>query len=182
VPVARARLAPLIRDQDHTIGSPDAPVTLVEYGDYQCPYCGRAFPILKEVQARLGSRLRFAFRHFPLSEMHPNAEAAAEAAEAAAAQDRFWPMHERLFLHQHELDDDGLLRHAAAVGADPERVAREVASRVHEARVREDVTSGARSGVNGTPTFFINGVRYDGLWDAPERLIEALLGAIEPGG
>lgn len=178
--IARARLRPRIRDEDHTIGPADAAVTLVEYGDYECPYCGRAFPILKEVQARLEGRLRFVYRHFPLREMHPHAEAAAEAAEAAAAQAKFWPMHERLYLHQRELDDAGLLQHAAAVGADPDRVERELSAHLYEPRVRQDVLSGARSGVNGTPTFFINGVRYDGLWDAPERLIDALLEASVP--
>ena len=178
--IGRARLTPRIRDEDHTTGPADAPVTLVEYGDYECPYCGRAFPILKEVQERLEGRLRFVYRHFPLREMHPHAEAAAEAAEAAAAQGDFWPMHERLYLHQRELDDAGLLRHAAAVGADPERVERELSAHLYEPRVRQDVISGARSGVNGTPTFFINGARYDGLWDAPERLIEALLQASVP--
>jgi protein-disulfide isomerase len=178
--IDRARLNSRIRDQDHTAGPADAPVTLVEYGDYECPYCGRAFPILKEVQARLEGRLRFVYRHFPLREMHPHAEAAAEAAEAAAAQASFWLMHERLYLHQRELDGAGLLRHAAAIGADPERVERELSAHVYEPRVRQDVSSGARSGVNGTPTFFINGVRYDGLWDAPERLIDALLEAGVP--
>jgi protein-disulfide isomerase len=178
--IDRARLNPRIRDQDHTAGPADAPVTLVEYGDYECPYCGRAFPILKQVQARLEGRLRFVYRHFPLREMHPHAEAAAEAAEAAAAQASFWLMHERLYLHQRELDGAGLLRHAAAIGADPERVERELSAHVYEPRVRQDVSSGERSGVNGTPTFFINGVRYDGLWDAPERLIDALLEAGVP--
>jgi protein-disulfide isomerase len=181
VAIGRTQLAPSISDRDHVVGLARAPVTLLEYGDYECPYCGRAFPILQEVQARLGEGLRFGFRHFPLGEMHPHAEAAAEAAEAAAAQGKFWPMHERLFSHQRELDGEALLRHAAAVGADPERVGRELAARVYEPRVRQDFMSGVRSGVNGTPTFFINGVRYDGLWDAPERLVEALLEASESG-
>ena len=169
-----ARLTIPVGDRDHIAGSVHAPITLVEYGDYECPYCARALPILNEVQARLGPRLRFVFRHFPLSEIHPQAEAAAEAAEAAAAEGKFWPMHVRLFEHQRELDPEALIRHAVAVGADGERVRRELTDRVHRTRVREDFLSGVRSGVNGTPTFYIHGIRYEGFWDSPERLMEAL--------
>lgn len=169
-----SRLVLPVGDRDHIAGSVDAPITLVEYGDYECPYCGRAFHILREVQARLGPRLRLVFRHFPMSEVHPHAEAAAEAAEAASAQGKFWAMHERLFTHQRELDADDLIRHAAEVGIDTERMSRELADRIHQPRVREDFATGVRSGVNGTPTFFIHGIRYDGFWDSAERLVEAL--------
>jgi len=164
--------------RDHTQGPEDAPVTLVEYGDYQCPHCGRAHPIVKRVQARLGERLRFVFRHFPLATIHPHAERAAEAAEAAAAQGRFWEMHDALFEHQNALDVRHLQQYADRVGVDRERFDRELEHGAHAQRVREDFMSGVRSGVNGTPTFFINGRRYDGSWDA-ETLVEALQEAVE---
>jgi len=169
-----SRLVLPIAERDHTLGSPGAPCTLVEYGDYECPYCGLAHPIVKEVVRRLGRQLQFAFRHFPLAEMHPHALGAAEAAEAAGAQDKFWPMHDLLYANQQALDDHDLLRYARHLGLDLKRFATELAERTWESRVREDFMSGVRSGVNGTPTFFVNGVRHDGPWDA-EALIEALL-------
>jgi protein-disulfide isomerase len=160
--------------RDHSQGPATAPVTLVEYGDYECPYCGAAYPIVKEIQARLDERLRFVFRNFPLTQAHPHAQHAAEAAEAAAAQGRFWEMHDYLFEHQRALDDDHLLQYAGAVGLDTTAFAREMAEHRHAERVREDFMSGVRSGVNGTPTFFINGIRHDGSYDA-----DTLLAAIE---
>ena len=168
-----ARLSTPVSARDHTQGPADAPVTLVEYGDYECPHCGRAHPIVKAIQARLGSQLRFVFRNFPLKEIHPHAEHAAEAAEAAAAEGKFWEMHDNIFEHQRALGDLHLLEHAAEVGLDVERVKRELEAHTHEPRVREDFLSGIRSGVNGTPTFFINGLRHDGSWDA-EALERAL--------
>jgi protein-disulfide isomerase len=169
-----ARLKVPVRERDHVIGPADALVTLVEYGDYECPYCGLAHPIVKEVQRRLGRRLRFAFRHFPLAEMHPRALPAAEAAEAAGAQGRFWEMHDLLYANQPALEDADLLAYATALDLDVRRFVRELAERTWELRVREDFMSGVRSGVNGTPTFFINGVRHDGGWDV-ETLTEALM-------
>jgi protein-disulfide isomerase len=163
-----------VSDRDHTIGRPDAPVTLVEYGDYQCPYCGRAFPIVEALRSRLGDQLRFVFRNFPLTHIHAHAEHAAQVAEAAAAQGKFWPMHDWLFRHQRALDDDALLAGAREVGLDVERVRRELAEGVYRPRVREDFTSGVKSGVNGTPTFYINGIRHDADYDT-----ETLLAAIE---
>jgi protein-disulfide isomerase len=168
-----ARLALPVGERDHAQGPESAPVTLVEYGDYECPYCGAAYPIVKEVQRRMGDRLRFVFRNFPLTEIHPHAGHAAEAAEAAAAQGRFWEMHDHLYEHQQELDDDHLLQAAAGLGLDTERFEREMAEHAHVGRVREDFLSGVRSGVNGTPTFFINGVRHDGSYDL-ETLLAAL--------
>ncbi len=162
-----------VGSRDHAQGRPDASVTLVEYGDYECPHCGRAYPIVKEVQRRLGDGLRFIFRNFPLAEAHPHAEHAAESAEAAGHQGRFWEMHDMLFEHQNALSDSRLIAYAEAVGLDRHRVEREVASGTHRARVREDFVSGVRSGVNGTPTFFIDGMRYDGSWDV-DSLTEAL--------
>ena len=167
------RLVLPIEGRDHVLGAPDAPSTLVEYGDYQCPYCKLAHPIVEEVQRRLGRQLRFAFRHFPLAEIHPYAQPAAEAAEAAGAQGKFWEMHDLLFTNQPALSPRDLLRYATALGLDVTRFASELADRVWEPRVREDFVSGIRSGVNGTPTFFVNGLRHDGPWDA-DSLIEAL--------
>ena len=149
-------------------------MTLVEYGDYECPSCGQAYPIVKELQRRLGRQLRFVFRNFPLATAHPHAERAAEAAEAAASQGQFWAMHDRLFENQNALDDEHLVQYAVALGLDESRFVSELAGHVHAARVREDFMGGVRSGVNGTPTFFINGVRHDGPFD-----LGALLAAIE---
>ena len=172
-PMLRAPLT----DRDHAQGAADAPVTLIEYGDYECPHCGRAYPIITDVQRRLGDRLRFVFRNFPLSEAHPHAEHAAEAAEAAASQGQYWAMHGALFEHQRALGDTHLVQYAAALGLDPAQFEQELASHVHARHVRADFLGGIRSGVNGTPTFFINGVRHDDDWDA-ETLLRALEAAI----
>lgn len=158
-------LALPVGDRDHAQGLADAPVTLVEYGDFECPYCRQAYPIVKEVQSRVGPPLRFVFRNFPLTELHPHAQHAAEAAEAAGAQGAFWQMHGRLFERQFALEDDNLIEYARELGLNADRVAGELAARTHKARVRDDFMSGVRSGVNGTPTFFINGVRHDERWD-----------------
>jgi protein-disulfide isomerase len=160
-------------ERDHMLGPVDAPVTLVEYGDFECPHCGRAYPIVKQIQRRLGRRLRFVFRHFPLRESHPHAEHAAEAAEAAGAEGKFWEMHDRLFERQFALDDDYLIEYAGDLGLDSARVRRELAAGTYAPRVREDFRSGVTSGVNGTPTFFINGLRYDESWEL-EPLVAAL--------
>jgi len=154
-----------VGDHDHAQGPANAPVTLVEYGDFECPHCRQAYPIVKEVRSRLGSRLRFVFRNFPLTKLHEHAEHAAEVAEAAGAQSRFWEMHDRLFERQFALEDEHLIEYAAELGLDAARVARELAAHTYKARVRDDFMSGVRSGVNGTPTFFVNGVRHDDRWD-----------------
>jgi protein-disulfide isomerase len=169
----RARLQAPVIDRDHAQGSADAPVTLVEYGDYECPHCGRAYPIVKDVQRRMGRRLRFVFRNFPLPEAHPHAQHAAEAAEAAASQGKFWEMHDTLFEHQQALADERLLEYAGTLGLDVERFQQELDSHAHARHVRADFLGGIRSGVNGTPTFFINGVRYDDAWE-PETLVRAI--------
>ncbi len=160
--------------RDHIQGPIDAPIALVEYGDYECPYCGQAYPIVKAIQERLGDRLCFAFRNFPLANSHPHAEHAAEAAEAADAQGKFWEMHDLLYENQEALADENLAEYAQALDLDARRLIGEVLSGAHMSRVREDVQSGARGGVNGTPSFFINGVRHDG---APsfDSLLAALL-------
>jgi protein-disulfide isomerase len=165
---------PVSEGRDHVQGPADAAVTLVEYGDYECPYCGAAYPIIKEVQARMGARLRFVFRNFPIATSHPHAEQAAEAAEAAAAQGRFWEMHDLLYENQKRLRDDDLRGYAEKLGLDIDLFDRELVEHVHTARVHEDFMSGVRSGVNGTPTFYIDGVRYNDSYD-----LETLLAALQ---
>jgi protein-disulfide isomerase len=165
---------PVSGDRDHVQGPAEAPLTLVEYGDYECPHCGAAYPIVKRVQRQMGDRLRFVFRNFPITTSHPHAEGAAEAAEAAGVQARFWEMHDQLYENQARLSLPDLRSHAQAVGLELSRFDDELARHVHADRVREDFMSGVRSGVNGTPTFFINGVRHDGPFDAA-----TLLGALE---
>ena len=170
-----SRLTPAVSDSDHRAGPDDAPVTLVEYGDYECPHCGRAHPIVQEVRKRLGRRLRFVFRNFPLAEAHPHA---VHAAEAAAVQGKFWEMHDLLFEHQAALEDSDLIGYAKTLALDAGRMKDELAAGTHANRVRQDFRSGVRSGVNGTPTFFIEGARYDGSWDL-DALVEALERAAE---
>jgi protein-disulfide isomerase len=165
---------PVAEDRDHIQGPADAAVTLVQYGDYECSYCGAAYPIIKQVQARMGERLRFVFRNFPITTSHPHAEQAAEAAEAAAAQGRFWRMHDLPYENQGRLRDQDLRAYAEQLGLDLELFDQELADHVHAERVREDFMSGVRSGVNGTPTFYINGVRHDDSYE-----IETLLAALE---
>jgi len=162
-----------IATRDHMQGPIDAPVALVEYGDYECSFCGEVYPIIKAIQDRLGDKLCFAFRNFPLAKMHPHAQHAAEVAEAAAAQGKFWEMHDMLYEHQGALDDEHLAEYATAVGLDARGLIAEVQAGAHTARVREDIKSGARGGVNGTPSFFINGGRYDGA-----HSLDALLAAV----
>jgi len=145
----------------------------VEYGDYECPYCGAAYLILNQVFQVMGDNLRFVFRHFPLTQIHPHAETAAEAAEAAGAQSRFWEMHHLLYSNQQSLDPQYLVRFAEELDLDTVRFVRELENHAHHDRVREDFLSGVRSGVNGTPTFFVNGFRYNGSWDF-EPLVNAL--------
>jgi len=173
-----SKLSIPVRRQDHLRGLHNASVTLVEYGDFECPYCGRAYGILRDIEAEMGSQLCVVFRHFPLASIHPHAEAAALAAEAAGAQGRFWEMHDALYENQNALDDDDLLRYADAL--DLERTQFEGALRAGTPlpRIKEDFMSGVRSGVNGTPTFFINGERHEGSYEYPV-LIRALREAAE---
>jgi protein-disulfide isomerase len=162
---------------DHVSGPADAPVTLVEYGDYECPHCGHAFTVVEKVRERLGDQLRFVFRHFPLSEMHPHALHAAEATESAAAQAgeaAFWSVHHANFTHQRALDDASLVQYATAAGGDASTTESDLESDAYADRVQADFSSGVRSGVNGTPTFFINGQRFDGDFADVDAFIEAL--------
>jgi protein-disulfide isomerase len=138
-------------------------MVLVEYGDYQCPYCGAAYPIVKKVQKELGAKLRFVFRNFPITNAHPYAEWAAETAEAASVQGKFWEMHDYLYENQGSLGDEGFFeKYEQKLKLDSAKINRELGQHVYAARIQEDFMSGVRSGVNGTPTFFINGARYDG--------------------
>jgi protein-disulfide isomerase len=159
------RLAIPVGADDHAQGPDDAAVTLVEYGDYECPYCGQAFPIVQELQRVFAESLRLVFRNLPLSNVHPHAEGAAEAAEAVALQGRFWAMHDLLYQHQRELRAESLLKYAEEAGADATQVAEVLARRGTRARVENDLEGALRSGANGTPTFFVNGSRYDQSWD-----------------
>ena len=161
-------------ERDHIRGRPDAPVTLVQYGDFECPYCGDAAPVIDKLLARFADELRYVFRHLPLVDVHPNAQVAAEAAEAAAAQDAFWPMHDRLLAAQDTLAPSDLYRHAAALGLDLDRFSEDLRRRRFAPRVAEDVRSADESGVSGTPTFFVNGRRHQGVYD-----IETLARAVK---
>lgn len=171
---SHATLTPPVGERDHLLGRDDAPVTLLEYGDYECPSCGQAYPVVKEVLSRSGDAVRFAFRNFPLTQIHPRAERAAEAAEAAGAQGKFWELHDRIFTEQERLDRSDLVAHARDIGLDMQRFTHDLDTGAFSERVREDFMSGVRSGVNGTPTFFVNGVRLDGAFD-----VDGLMVAIE---
>jgi NhaA family Na+:H+ antiporter len=163
----------VVPSRDHVRGATDGHVTLVEYGDFQCPYCGDAYPVVQEL-LKTYDWVRFVFRHMPLVDLHPRSEAAAEASEAAAAQGRFWEMHDRLFENQHALGDADLADHAAALGLDVERFQRELSEGVHAERVAEDYRSGAASGIPSTPRFFVNGQIHLGSASWPD-----LRGAVE---
>lgn len=175
----------LVRDvepgRDHILGPTDAPLTLVEYGDFECPFCGRATGVVREVREQLGDDLRYVFRHLPLPEVHEHAELAARASEAAAAQGAFWPMHDLLFEHQGRLQVEDLISYAATLGLDVEQFARDLGDERHAARVREDVADAEASGAHGTPTFYVNGQRHSGPWDA-QRLRSALTVTPAPTG
>jgi Na+/H+ antiporter NhaA len=162
-------------ERDHIRGPDDAPVTLVEYGDYECPYCGRAEPVIRELLDTFGDDLRYVWRHLPLNDVHPNAQNAAEAAEAAAAQGAFWEMHDMLIHNQDQLGAPDPERHAEELGLDVERFRDEMRRRVHAPRVADDVASADESGVAGTPGFFINGRRHRGAYDVETltRLVRA---------
>ena len=171
--ISLSKLTVPISKRDHIQGPINAPSSLVEYGDYECPFCGQAYPIVKAVQQSLGDKLCFAFRNFPLANMHPHAEHAAEAAEAAGKHGKFWEMHDLLYENQNALEDDDLASYAEKLGLDVARFIKDIETDAHGKRIREDFMSGVKSGVNGTPSFFINGVRHDGGYD-----LESLLAAL----
>jgi protein-disulfide isomerase len=166
-----------VTDQDHIQGNDDAKCTLVEYGDYQCPHCGHAHPIVKRLQKHFGKRLRFVFRNFPLAEIHSNAESAAETAEFAGAHEKFWGMHDGLFENQESLGGSLYLQLTQQLDLSPQELRLALDSREFLPRVKNDFTGGVRSGVNGTPTFFINGKRHDASFEY-EDLVQAIDAAI----
>jgi protein-disulfide isomerase len=170
-------LTPPLSAEDHVDGPERAELELVMYGDFQCPYCTAAYPIVHRIRDQLAGRLLFAFRHFPLRDIHPDAERAAEAAEAAAAQGAFWQMHDRMYESNGALSRDDLIRDAAELGLDSERVAAELDSRAHASRVQRDLDSGIASGVTGTPGFFVGGRLHKGSFDA-----QSLTAALEATG
>jgi protein-disulfide isomerase len=159
--------------EDHVEGPREASLELVMYGDFQCPYCAAAYPIVRRVRERLAPRLLFAFRHFPLRDIHPDAQRAAEASEAAAAQGAFWPMHDRMYESPGRLALADLIAHAGDLGLEAERMASEIETSIHAARVQRDVGSALASHVSATPAFFVNGHLHDGAFDAGS-LITAL--------
>jgi protein-disulfide isomerase len=172
-------LTPPVSESDHAQGSANAKVTLVEYGDYECSYCGRAYPIIKQLQEELGKQLRFVFRNFPLGEAHPHAQHAAIAAEEVGlhGEDAFWQMHDTLYENQDALEDEDLAGYAEELGVPANELAAAFAGGPSAQRVRADFRGGVRSGVNGTPTFFVNGERYDGNWTDLDSFVSALKGA-----
>lgn len=159
------QLKPAINDNDHVSGEVKAVIELVEYGDYQCPYCGRAYPIIKSIHEKLGNDLRFVFRNFPLSKIHRQAFTAAVATEAAGRQEKFWEMHDIVFENQQTLEAEDLIGLAGTIGLDLEQYKHDIQQEELFNKVEMDFESGVRSGVNGTPTFFINGKKYEGSWE-----------------
>jgi protein-disulfide isomerase len=168
-----SRLEPPVNAKDHIQGNKNAPLELVEYGDYQCPHCGSAYPMIKTVQEAMGDNLKFVFRNFPLSDAHPDAFNAAVAAEAAGLQNKFWEIHDIIYENQELLDWKHLLAYAKKIGLDVVRFKADVEKESITVKVEADFESGVRSGVNGTPSFFINGEKYEGSWE-PEELSEYL--------
>lgn len=170
-----------VSPDDHVQGDLDAPVVLVEYGDYECPHCGRAHPIVQRLQKHFGHRMTFVFRNFPLSEIHPDAEAAAETAEFAASRDRFWEMHHAIFENQSSLGMPMLVELARTLGLSTGDLEAALDGGTFADRVRSDFLGGVRSGVNGTPTFFINGERHDGFFEFDD-LVAAIELRLAPRG
>lgn len=165
---------PVNSSRDHVLGPQKAPITLLEYGDYECPYCRQANRIVANVVQQLGNNMRFAFRNFPLTQIHPHAQHAAEAAECAGAQDRFWEMHHILYENQHAIEDENLVEYAKILELNMSRFQNDFYNHNFAGLVREDFLSGIRSGVNGTPTFYINGMRYNDSWNQ-ETLTRTLI-------
>ena len=162
------RLIPVVNGYDHVYGNPLAPIQLVEYGDYECQYCGRAYYTIKNIQEKLGAKLKFAFRNFPLSQLHPHAFYAAVATEAAGLQDKFWEMHDIIFENQKTLDSEDILLFAVGIGLDLESFKSDIQQIRLAEKVNRDFESGIKSGVNRTPSFFINGYKYEGEWMGDE--------------
>lgn len=171
-------LKPAVSTNDHIQGNANAAIELVEYGDYQCPHCGRAYPIIKSIQGKMGDALKFVFRNFPLAEIHPHAVNAAKASEAAALQGKFWEMHDYIFEHQNRLNYPLLVRYASLLGLNVEQFENDFAKRELARKIDDDFESGVRSGVNGTPSFYINGGKYEGSWEE-ETFLDYLRGLVK---
>jgi protein-disulfide isomerase len=169
-------LVVLINDRDHIQGNANASTTLVEYGDFECPHCGAAYPVIKEVQKRQGDKLRFVFRNFPISQAHPHAAHTAYAAEAAGKQGKYWEMHDMIFENQNALEDENLVSYAQRLNLNIDQFKIDMSSKEIAQKVSDDFTSGVRSGVNGTPTIYINGKRFD-----EECEVDLIIKAIEGG-
>jgi protein-disulfide isomerase len=167
-----------VTSKDHIQGQENAPVVLVEYGDYECPHCGHAYPIIQRVQKHFGDRLAFVYRNFPLNQIHPNAEAAAETAEFAGDHQRFWEMHDAIFENQRSLSPQLLLALAVKFDLSEVELEQALGNGQYTQKVKSDFIGGARSGVNGTPTFFINGDRHDGPFEF-EDLVAAIDGRLQ---
>ncbi len=166
-----------VGDNDHSQGNKNAPLVLVEYGDYECPHCGAAYPVIKKLQQHFADKLLFVFRNFPLAESHPHAIAAAYVAEAAGLQGKFWPVHDSIFEHQQNLSTQSLLSLAEGAGVDIKQLSKDISTPAVTDRVEKDLEGGARSGVNGTPGLFINGYKYNGGHDynALHKALESML-------
>lgn len=162
-----------VSDDDHIQGEKNAAITLVEYGDYQCPFCGQAYPVIKQIQQNYGSKLRFVFRNFPLSEYHPLAMAAAQTAEFAGTEGKYWEMHDLIFENQPKLTTEFLLSLAESLKLSPEKLKEVFSNETFENKIQSDFLGGVKSGVNGTPTLYINDVRYAGLVDY-QSLVSAI--------
>lgn len=165
-----SKLRPPVNAEDQVQGSNSATIELVEYGDYQCPHCGAAYPIIKRIQKKMGHKLKFVFRNFPLQEIHPQALGAALAAEAAGAQNKFWQMHDIIFENQQNLEREDLIQYAETIGLDVPTFKSDIKEQAFLEKVETDFESGIRSGVNGTPSFFIDGDKYNGSWDEKSLL------------
>jgi len=162
-----------VTQEDHIQGDEKAPITLVEYGDYECPYCGEAYPIVKHIQKHFGNRLRFVFRNFPLVESHPHAGIAAMAAEFAAGHQKFWEMHDLLYENQDALDVPDLINYAESLNLSADELQKAIQNQTSANKIQNDFMGGVKSGVNGTPSFFINGKRHNGSF-AYEDLLAAI--------
>ncbi|MDR0863612.1 MAG: DsbA family protein [Candidatus Symbiothrix sp.] len=166
-----------VTSSDHAQGASGAPITLVEYGDYQCPYCGEAYYIVKKLQQKLGDKLQFVFRNYPLQELHEHAVHAAIAAETAGLEGKFWEMHDIIFENQRRLDDASLVQYAASIGLDKAKFEKDFGSKPTVDKVNADVASGDKAKVDSTPSFFVNGAYFSGNWTNNEFLqyLEKLL-------
>ncbi len=164
-------LRPAVSDRDHSFGPEDASIELVKYGDYQCPHCLRGYWVVKQLEEELGDKLRFVFRNFPLAKIHPEATIAAIATEAAALQDKFWEMHDMIFENQDDLSEENLFAFAEEVGLDMDQFRADLKRADLAQIVEDDFESGIRSGVNATPTFFINGEKYNNGWESDRMLV-----------